>query len=238
MPVQCAEPAAPADPETGFVTFGVLRTEGPEAAAEVITVLTAEVREWVRYTPGFISSRVHISADGATVINRGEWTSEAAYRTSFRENPAGAVLHGLGSRPGVIGASVFSGVPAEGFTGPEASAEPGVVMVATRHLDGHESARALLELLSRSGQWKREFPGFISVTPYLGRDGTTFVSYPMWVNEAAYRSWTEDPRISEGQQEVARLEVAPPEYVLCTVAAQVDAAPRDPGAAVGAGGVG
>ncbi|MGY3339704.1 quinol monooxygenase YgiN [Streptomyces filamentosus] len=212
--------------EAGFVSFGVLRTTGPEAAADLVAVLKAEVTAWVRHTPGFVSSRVHLSADGATVVNRGEWTDEAAYRTSFRDNPAGGVLHGLGRRPGVVSATVFHGAPAPGVEGPETDARPGVVVVATRHLDGHGSARAVLDLLERSSEWKRGFPGFISATPYVDRDGTTFINYPMWVSEVAYRSWMADPRISEGQEELARLEVAPPEYVLCTVAAHMDAAPR------------
>ncbi|MDR3081387.1 MAG: antibiotic biosynthesis monooxygenase [Streptomyces sp.] len=216
-----------AAPRVGFVTFGVLRVDGPETAASLVKILTGEVGSWVRYTEGFVSSRVHVSADGTTVINRGEWTSEAAYRTSFGTNPAGGVLHALGTRPGVLAATVFSGAPADGaIEGPEAGAQPGVVVVATRHLDGHDGAHQLLDLLAGSGEWKRDFPGFISVTPYLSEDGTEFVNYPMWVSEVAYQNWMADPRISEGQETLARLEVAPPEYVLCTVAAQIDAAAR------------
>ncbi|MFD3330421.1 putative quinol monooxygenase [Streptomyces sp. NPDC058701] len=225
-----SDPPNPSRPEAGFVTFGVLRVDAPETAVALTETLTGEVEGWVRHTPGFISSRVHLSADRLTVVNRGEWTSEAAYRTSFQENPAGGVLHALGSRPGVLAATVFSGTPAPGVRGPEAEAaeRPGVVVVATRHLDGHPAARRVLDLLAGSGEWKRDFPGFISATPYIDRDGTTFVNYPMWVSELAYQAWMADPRISEGQEELARLEVAPPEYVLCTVAAQVDAAPRTP----------
>ncbi|MEU3372385.1 hypothetical protein ABZ734_18190 [Streptomyces sp. NPDC006660] len=216
-----------AAPKAGFVTFGVLRVDGPGTAASLVRILTDEVGSWVRHTEGFISSRVHVSADGTTVINRGEWTSEAAYRTSFGTNPAGGVLHALGTRPGVLAATVFSGAPAEGaIEGPAAGERPGVVVVATRHLGGPESAHRLLDLLARSGEWKRDFPGLISVTPYLSEDGTEFVNYPMWVSEVAYSSWMADPRILEGQEELARLEVAPPQYVLCAVAAHVDAAAR------------
>ncbi|MEG3631661.1 putative quinol monooxygenase [Streptomyces poriticola] len=216
---------APDAPGPGFVTFGVLRVDGAGTAAELVGILTDEVRSWVRHTPGFISSRVHVNADRTVVINRGEWTDEAAYRTSFKENPAGGVLHALGARPGVLAATVFSGAPATPVVeGPESGEQPGVVVVATRHLGGRESADAVLDLLASSGEWKREFPGFISATPYVDQDGTTFINYPMWVSEVAYQAWMGDPRIAEGQEELARLEVAPPEYVLCTVAAQVDAA--------------
>ncbi|MEV6655081.1 antibiotic biosynthesis monooxygenase [Streptomyces sp. NPDC051219] len=210
--------------EVGFVTFGVLRVDGAETAAALVETVTEEVKKWVRHAPGFISSRVHVSTDGTTVVNRGEWTNEEAYRTSFQESPSGGVLHALGTRAGVLAATVFSGTPATPLEGPEAKAQPGVVVVATRHLGGPSAADAVLELLAGSGEWKRRFPGFISATPYVSREGTTFVNYPMWVNEVAYQAWMADPRISEGQEELARLEVAPPEYLLCTVAVQVDAA--------------
>ncbi|WP_455354469.1 antibiotic biosynthesis monooxygenase [Streptomyces sp. SYSU K217416] len=210
-------------PEVGFVTFGVLRVDGPETAAALVETVTEEVRGWVRHTPGFISSRVHVSTDGTTVVNRGEWTSEEAYRTSFQESPSGGVLHALGTRPGVLAATVFSGTPATPLEGPEAAEQPGVVVVATRHLSGPSAADTVLEMLAGSGEWKRRFPGFISATPYVNREGTTFINYPMWVNEVAYQAWMADPRISEGQDQLARLEVAPPEYLLCTVAVQVDA---------------
>ena len=215
----------PGAAKVGFVTFGVLRVDGPETASALVGVLTEEVTRWVRHVRGFVSSRVHVSTDGTTVINRGEWTDEEAYRTSFRENPSGGVLHALGTRPGVLAATVFSGAPAATpLEGPEPDAQPGVVGVATRHLGGPASADAVLDLLAKSGEWKRHHPGFISATPYVDKEGATFVNYPMWVNEVAYQAWMADPRISEGQEELARLEVAPPEYVLCRVAVQVDAA--------------
>ncbi|MCF2436243.1 antibiotic biosynthesis monooxygenase [Streptomyces thinghirensis] len=137
---------------------------------------------------------MHVSTDGTTVINRGEWTDEEAYRTSFRENPSGGVLHALGTRPGVLAATVFSGAPAAApLEGPEPDAQPGVVGVATRHLGGPASAGAVLDLLAKSGEWKRHHPGFISATPYVDKEGATFVNYPMWVNEVAYQAWMADP---------------------------------------------
>lgn len=221
-------------PAAGFVTFGVLRVDGPGTAAELVGILTEEVTRWVRHTEGFVSARVHVSLDGGTVVNRGQWTSEEDYHSSFRSRPADGVLPTIAGRPGVLAATVFTGTPAPGIEGPQAAEEPGVVAVATRHLSGHESAVEVTGLLARSGEWKRHHPGFISATPYLSQDGTTFINYPMWVNEFAYCSWMRDPRITEGQEEIARLEVAPPEYLLCTVAAEVEApAPQArPGAAV------
>ncbi|MCH0542322.1 antibiotic biosynthesis monooxygenase [Streptomyces sp. MUM 203J] len=216
-----AEPAA----EPGFVSFGMLRADGPETADALVGLLTGETTRWVRHTPGFVSSRVHVGTDGTTVVNRGEWTDEETYRTSFEEHPEGGLLRSLGTRRGVLAATVFRGSPAAPrLEGPAAHARPGVAVVATRHLGDRAAADAVLEMLADSGAWKRHHPGFVSATPCVDRNGTTLVNYPTWTDETAYREWMADPRISEGQEKLARLEVAPPEYVLCRVAAQIDAA--------------
>jgi hypothetical protein len=147
--------------------------------------------------------------DGGAVVIRAVWPDEASHRATS----------GLAGRRGVLSTTTFGGTAAPGLHGPAAGRAPGIVAVATRHFAGRDSADAVLRLLGESGDWKRGFPGFISATPYLSHDGRTFVNYPMWVDEAAYRAWMADPRIAEGQQEIARLEVAPPEYLVCRVAA-------------------
>jgi quinol monooxygenase YgiN len=97
-------------------------------------------------------------------------------------------------------------------------------MVATRHLADQESADAALKLLNATADWKRRFPGFISAIPYVSTDGTIFVNYPTWVDEPAYRAWMADPKIAEGQAEVAQLDVSSPEFLTCRVTADIGAA--------------
>jgi quinol monooxygenase YgiN len=228
-PSSSAEPNSSPEPTTsaegGFVTFGVLRTDGARTSAEVAAAITAEVTEWVRYAPGFVSSRVHVGVEGDVVVHRGEWTGEAAYRASFEDNPAGGRLHKLAGWPGVTGSAVFRGTPAPGIAGPAAGRLPGTVVVATRHLSGPAATRKLLGRLTDSGAWKRDSPGFVSATPYVDRDGRTFVNYPAWLDRESYDAWMADPRVPAGQQEIARLEVAPPEYLLCTVVSDIAAGP-------------
>lgn len=214
--------------EPAFVTFGVLRTEGARASADAAAAITAEVEGWVRHTPGFVSSRVHLGVAEDVVVHRGEWADQASYRTSFQDSPAAGRLHGASAWPGVTGAAVFRGTPAPGIAGPAAGRRPGTVVVATRHLSGPAAMTALLGLLHSSGGWKRDLPGFISATPYVDAEGRTFVNYPAWVDRTAYDAWMADPRIPAGQQEISRLEVAPPEYLLCTVVSDI-AAPRTGG---------
>ncbi|MCH0542318.1 hypothetical protein I3F58_22750 [Streptomyces sp. MUM 203J] len=209
--------------EPGFVTFGMLRTASPQAARELVGLITAEVTRWVRHTDGFLSARTHVGVDGTTVVQSGLWASEEHYLASFPHHPEGSVLHTLSERPEVLSARVCSGVPAAGVRGPAADRAPGLVGFAVRRLDGPGSARTVLGLLARSGRWKRTSPGFVSATPYVSRDGTTFVNCPMWVDEEAYDSYMGHPDLHEGLEEVSRLETAPPAFLLCTVAADIGA---------------
>lgn len=208
-------------PAPGFVTFGVLRTASPEAARELVGLITTEVDRWVRHTDGFLSARTHVGVDGTTVVQSGRWSDEERYLASFRHHPEGHVLHTLAEQPDVLSAHVSGGVPADGVRGPAADRAPGLVGFAVRRLDGPESARTVLGLLARSGRWKRTSPGFVSATPYISRDGTTFVNCPMWVDQEAYDTYMRHPDLHEGLEEVSRLEVAPPEFLLCTVAAEI-----------------
>lgn len=205
-----------------FSTFDTLRVDRPEMAVALTDILTSEVRE-ARHTAGFVSGRVHLSVDGTTVVSCGQWGSAADYHASATASPGGGVPGSLASRPEVIASTTFRGTRAASVDGPSVAEPPGFVAIATRHVDGHESARVMVDLLIQSGEWKRDFPGFISATPYISLDGRTFVNYPQWVSEVAFDRYMADPRVAEGQAAIARLEVAPPEFVLCRVVANIDA---------------
>ncbi|WP_093798122.1 antibiotic biosynthesis monooxygenase [Streptomyces sp. Wb2n-11] len=211
-------------PEAGFVTFDVLAAERPETADELVDAITAESTARTRHSPGFISSRVHVSTDRRTVVHRGQWRGAADHRAALADGRTPDVLTALSNRPDVRAVTAFRGAPAPGIDGPRLGARPEYVAVATRHLHGRESFDTLMGLLARSGEWKRRHRGFISTTPHISPDGRTFVNYVMWADESSYHAWMADPRISEGQEEIARLEEAPPAYVLCTVAADIEAA--------------
>jgi quinol monooxygenase YgiN len=205
--------------------FEVLRVDGPHTADALAGLIAREVDAWVGETSGFLLSRVHVALDGRAVVHHTRWRDEAAYRTRYLGHPRAGALRGLDRRPGVVSATVFAGAPAGGIAGPAAGRAPGVVAVATRRFAGPEQAREVVDLLHRTGAWKRDMPGFISATPYLAPDGRTFVNYPMWTDRSAYDAWMADARIAEGQREIARFETAPPEYLVCAVAFETAAAP-------------
>ncbi|MFD9322378.1 antibiotic biosynthesis monooxygenase family protein [Streptomyces sp. NPDC060053] len=207
------------EPEAGLVTFDVLVADGAETVPALVARITDDTTLRLRHSPGFLSSRVHVSADGRSVITRSLWRSEQDHREALRTaEPAD------GRRSPAPTTTAFRGRPAPAISGPALGRPPEVVAVATRHLRHPDCFPLLMDLLEDSAEWKRHHRGFISATPHLGLDGTTFVNYPMWADEDSYRAWMADPRISEGQEEIARLEAAEPEYLLCTVAAHIDAA--------------
>ncbi|GHH30528.1 antibiotic biosynthesis monooxygenase [Streptomyces lanatus] len=205
-------------PEPGFTTFDTLTTQSPDAARELAEALITEAATRLRHSPGFLSSRVHVGDDRRTVIHRGLWRDAADHHAAADR------LKELADRPGVQTAKTFAGTPAPGLHGPRTGVLPGRVAVATRHLRDPESYPALMDLLNRSGDWKRHHRGFITATPHISPDQLTFVNYATWEDEDSYRAWMADPRISEGQEEIARLEAAPAEYVLCAVVADIRAA--------------
>lgn len=196
----------------GFATFDVFRTDGPAVTAGLAEDVARELRCRTRYLPGFAMARVHTGIAGEAVVGYVAWTEPWPRESGLQE---------LADLPGVHATTALGGTPRPGLTGTAAGRPPGMAAIAIRYLAGSHSAEAVLELLAASGKWKQDFPGFIAAIPHVSPDSRIFVNYPMWTDEAAYRAWMDDPRIPEGQQEVARLEVRPPEYLVCRVTAEI-----------------
>ncbi|MFI8102729.1 antibiotic biosynthesis monooxygenase family protein [Streptomyces sp. NPDC086023] len=200
-----------------FVTFDTWHTESRAAASGLADALAAELRDRYAPAPGFAFARVHLGLDGRTVVTCTEWDAQAHWTAAAAALPAGAALR---TEPG----SAFRGTRAAHVAGPEAGTAPGIVSIATRHVGTAVAARSLLRHLLDTADWKRTFPGFVSATPFISLDGGTYLNYPQWTDEAAYRAYMTDPRNAAAQGGIAALEVAPPEFVMAVVHAQVTAA--------------
>ncbi|MFK0173383.1 antibiotic biosynthesis monooxygenase [Streptomyces sp. NPDC090306] len=199
----------------GFVAYEVVTVTSGTAVAAADRVVE-EMRAAAGRRAGFRTARVHVAPDGPVVIVRSVWDDEAAHLGHREAAPLAAVADGRE-------ALVCGGSPAPGIVGPAAAAEPGIVAVAIRYLGGQRSAREVLRLLRLSGEWKRAFPGFVRADPCLSADGRLFVNYAQWVDAEAHRAWMADPRIGEGQHEIAAHETAAPRYFLGRTVARVDA---------------
>lgn len=91
-------------PEAGFIAIVTIRLSRPEAKEPLLGLLTGEVESWVRFRPGFVSANYHVSTDGSRLLNYAQWTSEDAYRQSFRDNPnSGSLRDAITAIPGVEG---------------------------------------------------------------------------------------------------------------------------------------
>ncbi|SDK12225.1 Antibiotic biosynthesis monooxygenase [Actinopolyspora mzabensis] len=200
-----------------YVTFCTLRTTDPETGRELAETAAREVRDSISDSEGFRSALVHISTDDTTVVILTGWSGAADHRRIILESPEAEKLRTLADRPGVVSAESFSGVPAPGIHGPDSDKEPGIVVLATRQVGGHDNANALADLLVRSGEWKRHFPGFVGATPYISVDGETYINYPGWVDDEACDAYLADPRNAAGQPDIAALEVSEPKFLWCTV---------------------
>lgn len=184
---------------SGYATFDITSVDG----LGTIDVLTARNDERLAHTDGPVSARIHLSLDGSTVVNGQWWADADHYRAGHRTDPAGS--------------TTVSGTQVAEIAGGSAGEHPGFAVLATRHLGGPDDARLLRDLFCRSGEWKSRMAGFVGATAYLSADGRTFLNYPRWVDEAAYRAYMADPRITEGQEDIAVLETAPPEFVECRI---------------------
>jgi quinol monooxygenase YgiN len=211
-----------------LVLFDRLQVERPSLTAALAADVTELLAPLVPPTPVGgppASVRVHLDESSGIVVVRGVWALPTVGAISWDGYPGVQVLNAVASDSRVKSSSRFVGAQAPGLTGPQWGRPPGIVAVATRHLAGPQAAATLLDLLARSGEWKRDFPGFIAATPYLSADRRTFINYAQWVDESAYQAWMADPRIGEGQREIAGLEVAAPEYLLCRLSAELAGGP-------------
>lgn len=97
------------DPGVGFVALVTITVDGPRTQARLVDMLSADVHEWVRFCPGFISANYHLSRDGRTVINYAQWSDEDSYRASFDRNPDKARMReAIQSLPGVQAGPVLT----------------------------------------------------------------------------------------------------------------------------------
>lgn len=210
-------------PDAGFVVFHVLQVHEPAVTDELTASLAKDVAGRLPPRVGFVSARIHRATDGTKVITRTLWQAQRDYEAAAHDGDVPAVLTQHGESAQVEPVGLFQGTPVAGIAGPQAEEPPGIVAFAVRLLRDRAAFPSLMDLLARSEDWKRHHQGFIRATPYIGLDGTTFVNYPAWTDEKSYRAWMADPRLSLGQEEITRLEAAPPEFVLCTVTAHINA---------------
>ncbi|MFD9393544.1 antibiotic biosynthesis monooxygenase family protein [Streptomyces sp. NPDC060000] len=207
----------------GFRTFLTLRTDGPHTSRKTVTAVEEEVVGWIRRLDGFVSSRTHLGLDGDVVVHTVAWRDEASARDHYPARLGEALLNRLGPTV-TLRTDLVGGTPSPGVLGPAAGSPPGLVCVATRYVADRAAAEAMADLLRRSGGWKKDFPGFVSATPYISPDGRTYVNYPQWADRDAFEAYMADRRNAAGQQDISDLEVAPPDLLLCTLVAETLAA--------------
>lgn len=61
-------------------------TVEPDRARQLADLLTQATEEVMQHIDGFISANIHLSTDGARVVNYAQWRSAAAMQ-AMRENP-------------------------------------------------------------------------------------------------------------------------------------------------------
>ncbi|MCF2533794.1 antibiotic biosynthesis monooxygenase family protein [Yinghuangia soli] len=66
--------------DSGFYSIIDYTVDGPATQQELVDAFAAIQEKWVRFYPGYLSARFHVSTDGTRVYNVVSWASEADYR--------------------------------------------------------------------------------------------------------------------------------------------------------------
>lgn len=66
--------------DTGFYSIIEHAVDGPETQRALVDAFAEIQVRWVRFYPGYVSARFHVSTDGTRVYNIVRWASEADYR--------------------------------------------------------------------------------------------------------------------------------------------------------------
>ncbi|MEV4189934.1 putative quinol monooxygenase [Streptomyces toxytricini] len=75
------------NPHSDTFTVIVTFTPDPSRRAELVEAIRTFVEDVVRHQPGFLSSTVHVGADGTRVINYAQWAGREAFE-AFGANSA------------------------------------------------------------------------------------------------------------------------------------------------------
>jgi len=68
-----------------YATLINVFTVEPDRAADLAALLHTATEEVMRHRPGFRSANIHISTDGARVVNYAQWDSDEAYRAMLTD---------------------------------------------------------------------------------------------------------------------------------------------------------
>lgn len=194
--------------EAEYGGFAVIRPANGAAARRAAGRLAALAAESA--VPG--EQAIHLSVDESVIVYCVRW---AAAPGTGPSGPHEDVLRALSADPSVGSVRTFAGTLAASVDGPAAAEPPGAAVLAIRHVRDHATARDLAGLLARSGDWKRDFPGFVGAAAYVSDDGTDYVNYPRWTDEERYHAYMADPRNARDQPSIASLETAKPEMIRC-----------------------
>lgn len=195
---------------TAVGTFEILRFAERRAAERTADRLTTMLDPRLGFTWSDIFVGDEVSGEQAALVHCAEWPARPP-AAELPELPE--LARRLAADAGAQPARTLGGTLAVSIDGPAVEAAPGVAVLAIRHVSGIDAAHELGKLLLRSGEWKREVPGFIGASAYISADGSEFINYVRWVDEAAFQRYMTDPRNAAGQPEIASTEAAEPEFI-------------------------
>lgn len=71
----------------GHVIFILLDADSPQKQRQLAAAVQQHIDTWVRDCPGYVSTRLHLAADGRTIVNHAVWADETHYQREFLQDP-------------------------------------------------------------------------------------------------------------------------------------------------------
>ncbi|MET9293808.1 hypothetical protein [Streptomyces sp. NPDC003077] len=183
-------------PGVGRVLISEWDVGSPERQREVLAEGT---RAWVR-TPlpeGFVSRVFYAGTDGRTVLNYGQWTSDAAHEEFVRGEGSG-----LRARMAAVVGKEVSGPRVFRYYRsllPQGERpQPGCIVTVRFETTGHEAARRLVDGLLEMMGGVQPGQGSIASHFHISEDGTRVFNYSEWGDVASHERMVESSLRSDG----------------------------------------
>lgn len=175
--------------ENNIATVILLFQVDPNLQTALIDAAKENSQKVMEKKPGFISTNLHKSFDGTSMVNYAQWETKKSYEEAINflkpdEVKLGEKIFGMADPDWNIYNLVFS----TGRVPTTISQDNNLVTVINKFSVEPENQKKLIKLLDDLREIVEKLPGFISANVHRSLDGTRIVSYAQWNSKEDYQA--------------------------------------------------
>jgi heme-degrading monooxygenase HmoA len=175
--------------ENKIATVILIFQVDPKMQILLIDAVKENSQKVMEKKPGFISTNLHKSFDGTSVVNYAQWETRKSYEEAINflkpdEVKTGEKIFDIADPDWNIYDLVFSA----GRTPTLISQDINLVTVINKFSMEPENQKKLVNLLDDLRQVVEKLPGFISANVHRSLDGTKVISYAQWNSKEDYQA--------------------------------------------------